>query len=117
MINWVQNTGRSSGVVTVTKRSNKDKGESFFKFVLICDRGGQYRVTNSSQVSGTKKSNCPFELEGRYSKKYDHWTLTVICDEHNHHLIQYMEGHPYVKRLSEDEISLVANLTRKSVAP
>ncbi|XP_076958902.1 uncharacterized protein LOC143634796 [Bidens hawaiensis] len=41
----------------------------------------------------------------------------MICDEHNHPLVQHMEGHPYAKRLTDDEFSLVAELTRMNVAP
>ncbi|XP_076925217.1 uncharacterized protein LOC143587957 [Bidens hawaiensis] len=41
----------------------------------------------------------------------------MICDEHNHPPVQHMEGHPYAKRLTDDEFSLVAELTRMNVAP
>nr|XP_043613294.1 protein FAR1-RELATED SEQUENCE 5-like [Erigeron canadensis] len=76
-------------------------------------------VTNedSSKDTGTRKTNCPFELEGRYSDEYDCWILKVICDEHNHRPILFMEGHPYAKRLSADEFNYVADLTRMHAPP
>ncbi|XP_076955051.1 PKS-NRPS hybrid synthetase cheA-like [Bidens hawaiensis] len=117
LVEWVQKLGYSLGVVVVTKRSNKRPCGFVFKVVLICDRGGKYRVQESSKASGTKKINCPFELEGRYSDEYDAWTLTVICDGHNHQRSQYMEGHAYARRLTDDERSWVAYLTKMNVAP
>ncbi|XP_076908221.1 uncharacterized protein LOC143564987 [Bidens hawaiensis] len=117
LMNWVQNLARSLGVVVVTKRSNKYPNGFVYKVVIMCDRGGKYKVKDSSKVSGTKKTDCPFELEGKYSIEYNSWTLTMICDEHNHPPVQHMEGHPYAKRLTDDEFSLVAELTRMNVAP
>ncbi|XP_076937279.1 protein FAR1-RELATED SEQUENCE 5-like [Bidens hawaiensis] len=117
LMNWVQNLARSLGVVAVTKRSNKYPNGFVYKVVIMCDRGGKYKVKDSSKVSGTKKTDCPFELEGKYSIEYNSWTLTMICDEHNHPPVQHMEGHPYAKRLTDDEFSLVAELTRMNVAP
>ncbi|XP_076886676.1 uncharacterized protein LOC143536616 [Bidens hawaiensis] len=117
LVEWVQKLGYSLGVVVVTKRSNKRPCGFVFKVVLICDRGGKYRVQKSSKASGTKKINCPFELEGTYSDEYDAWTLTVICDGHNHQRSQYMEGHAYARRLTDDERSWVAYLTKMNVAP
>ncbi|XP_076952222.1 uncharacterized protein LOC143625890 [Bidens hawaiensis] len=92
LMNWVQNLARSLGVVVVTKRSNKYPNGFVYKVVIMCDRGGKYKVNDSSKVSGTKKTDCPFELEGKYSIEYNSWTLTMICDEHNHPPVQHMEG-------------------------
>ncbi|KAL6513821.1 hypothetical protein OROHE_019277 [Orobanche hederae] len=117
LMDWVQNMAHSLGVVIVKKRSNTKPCGFLYRVVLMCDRGGDYKVKDSSKVSGTKKINCPFELEGKYLDEYDSWRLRVICDKHNHKPAQYMEGHPYAKRLSEDEYSLVAELTTMNVAP
>ncbi|KAD4982125.1 hypothetical protein E3N88_18796 [Mikania micrantha] len=117
MMDWVQNLAYSLGVVVVTKRLNKRPCGFVYKVVLRCDRGGEYKVKDSFRVSSTKKTNCPFELEGQYYDEYDSWTLRVICDEHNHQRVQYMESHPFAKRLSDDEFSLVSDLTRMNVAP
>ncbi|CAI9298969.1 unnamed protein product [Lactuca saligna] len=77
---------------------------------------GEYKATNTIKASGSRKTNCKFELQGKYSKVLDRWTLRVKCDEHNHAPAQHMEGHPFARRLSVDENRLVANLTRKHVA-
>ncbi|XP_052624759.1 uncharacterized protein LOC122196574 [Lactuca sativa] len=118
LLEWTQNTARSLGYVIVTRRS-KAYGNGFVHTViLICDRGREYKPKEyTSRASGSKKTNCQFQLEGKYSKEHDKWTLRVICDEHNHPPAQHMEGHPFARRLSVDETRLVANLTRKNVAP
>ena len=71
----------------------------------------------SSRNIGTKKTNYPFGLTGKYPSVYDCWMLTVICEIHNHESALHMEGHPYVMRLNENEVSLVENLTTQNVKP
>ncbi|XP_052620898.1 protein FAR1-RELATED SEQUENCE 5-like [Lactuca sativa] len=118
LLEWTQNTARSLGYVIVTRRS-KAYGNSFaHTVILICDCGREYKPKEyTSRTSGSKKTNCQFQLEGKYSKEHDKWTLRVICDEHNHPPTQHMEGHPFARRLSVDETRLVANLRRKNMAP
>lgn len=117
LVDWARNLGYSLGVVVIIKRTNKRPSGFVYRVSLKCDRGGKYTVKESSRVSGTKKINCPFELEGKYSEEYDSWTLRVICDQHNHQRVQYMEGHPYARRLKEDEFSLVKDLTTMNMPP
>nr|XP_043624058.1 uncharacterized protein LOC122595696 [Erigeron canadensis] len=117
LIDWVQKLAYSLGVVIVTKRSNPRPCGFVYRVLLKCQRGGKYQYKDSSKDTGTRKTNCPFELEGRYSDEYDCWILRVICDEHNHRPILFMEGHPYAKRLSADEFNYVADLTRMHVPP
>ncbi|MFS8001977.1 putative transcription factor FAR family [Helianthus anomalus] len=117
MMEWVQNTARDVGYVIVTKRS-RTKPNGYSKVILMCERGGVYRsVKGTSKATGTKKINCPFELIGAYTKMNDCWKLVHIRDEHNHPPAQHMEGHAYVERLSRNEFQLVADLTKKHVAP
>ena len=88
------------------------------KVILICDRGGKYKGNgSSSRHTGTKKINCPFQLVGKYSLTHDYWTVKVICDKHNHEPAEDMEGHPYAMRLTENEIRLVEDSSRKNVQP
>ncbi|GJR15593.1 retrovirus-related pol polyprotein from transposon TNT 1-94 [Tanacetum coccineum] len=76
---------------------------------------GQYKEKESSKDTATRKINCPFMLVGKYSWVYNGWTLSVMCDEHNHPPAQHMEAHPYARRLTTDEYRLVEDLTRKNV--
>ncbi|GKA01552.1 FAR1-related sequence 5-like protein [Tanacetum coccineum] len=82
---------------------------------LRCDRSGQYKEKESSKDTATRKINCPFMLVGKYSWVYNGWTLSVMCDEHNHPPVQHMEAHPYARRLTTDEYRLVEDWTRKNV--
>ena len=117
LVEWTQNTEYSLGYVIVTRRSKAYVNGFVYKAILICDRGREYKATNTIRASGSKKINCNFQLEGKYSKEYNQWMLRVICDEHNHPSTQHMEGHPLVRRLSVDETRFVADLTRKNVTP
>ncbi|XP_071713568.1 protein FAR1-RELATED SEQUENCE 5-like [Rutidosis leptorrhynchoides] len=117
LIDWVQTLAKSLGIVIVMRRSNKRASGFVYKSTLICDRGREYTGLNSSRTTGTKRINCPFKLEGLYFEQYNSWMLKVICNEHNHQPIRYMEGHPYAQRLSDNEFSLVAELFRMNMAP
>ncbi|KAL4563414.1 hypothetical protein LXL04_027455 [Taraxacum kok-saghyz] len=117
LVEWTQNTTYSLGYVIVTRRSKAYVNGFVYKVILICDRGREYKATNTIRASGSKKINCNFQLEGKYSKEYNHWMLKVICDEHNHPPAQHLEGHPFARRLSADETRLVADLTRNNVTP
>ncbi|KAJ9552999.1 hypothetical protein OSB04_017044 [Centaurea solstitialis] len=118
LIDWVQRLGRSLGYIIVIKRSKTTRKGIMSKVVLICDRGGKYRGNGSScRHTGTKKINCPFKLAGKYLSMHDCWTVRVICDKHNHEAAEDMEGHPYAMRLTENELRLVEDLSRKNVKP
>ena len=41
----------------------------------------------------------------------------MVCGRHNHHPTRHIEGHPYARRLSDDQFRLVEDLTSKSVPP
>ncbi|KAL4571506.1 hypothetical protein LXL04_018266 [Taraxacum kok-saghyz] len=70
LVEWTQNTAYSLGYVIVTRRSKAYVNGSVYKVILICDRGREYKATNTIRVSGSKKINCNFQLEGKYSKEY-----------------------------------------------
>nr|KAJ0225026.1 hypothetical protein LSAT_V11C100046460 [Lactuca sativa] len=91
LLEWTQNTASSLGYAIVTRRS-KAYGNGFvYKVILICDRGREFKPKEyTSRASGIKRTNCQFQLERKYSKEYDKWTLRT---------------------------RLVANLTRKNMVP
>ena len=105
--------GRRLGYAIVTKRSTVN-----YSIYFQCDRGGKYRSTKkSSKNTGTKKIDCPFALKGTYSSSDDYWSLKSVCEIHNHVPALYLEGHPYLRRLSENETRLVEDLIRQNVKP
>ncbi|GKB59757.1 FAR1-related sequence 5-like protein [Tanacetum coccineum] len=117
MMNWAKTTAYSLGYVLVTQRSKKYKNGFIWKVHLMCDRSGKYGGLESSIGTSTKKTDCPFQLIGQYSKSHGYWTIRVVCDQHNHLSTHNLEGHAYARRLSDDEYPLVEDLTWKNVRP
>lgn len=119
LMDWVQSVGRSLGYIIVTRRSNRKLSGVISKVILMCDRGGMYKTKSSiRRTRGTRKTNCPFELVGKYYKVHGFWTLKVKCEKHNHEPAPlHMKGHPYAMRLSDNEERLVIDLLKKNVNP
>jgi hypothetical protein len=42
-----------------------------YKVILACDPSGEYKAINTIRTSGSRKTNCKFELQGKYSKIFD----------------------------------------------
>ncbi|KAD4585737.1 hypothetical protein E3N88_23338 [Mikania micrantha] len=51
------------------------------------------------------------------SKKKGDIVKKVRNDEHNHEAAQHLEGHPFVRRLSQDEQKMVGQLTEQHMDP
>lgn len=117
LFDWVKKVGRSLGYVIVTRRSKTLPSGVTNRVYLMCDRGGICKSKRSIRNSGSKKTNCPFKLIGKYWKTDDVWTLTVMCEKHNHEPSPYMKDHPYAMRLSANETRLMFDLSRKNVKP
>ncbi|KAD5803482.1 hypothetical protein E3N88_14842 [Mikania micrantha] len=83
----------------------------------MCDRGGEHNSIAILRRSGSKKIGCPFQLIGLYNEVRESWKLQVINDNHNHELAQNLEGHPYVRRFTQEEEDLVENLTERHMDP
>ncbi|XP_076937851.1 uncharacterized protein LOC143605728 [Bidens hawaiensis] len=116
-MNWAQKIGRENGVVVVTERTKNNAAGDVIKIFLMCDRGGVYKSTAKVRRSGTRKTNCLFQLVGKYHNEYNGWALRVSHGDHNHELAQHMEGHPYAMRLTEDQKTTVRNMYRNKSAP
>ncbi|XP_076958036.1 protein FAR1-RELATED SEQUENCE 2-like [Bidens hawaiensis] len=100
---WAEKNGRENGVVIVTERTKKNAKGEVNKIFLMCDRGGVYKSTAKVKRSGTIKTDCPFQLVGKYHDGYGGWMLQVSRDAHNHELAQHMEGHSYAMRLTGEQ--------------
>ncbi len=66
---------------------------------------------------GTKKCECPFQLKGKKLPSDDDWLLLVVCGVHNHPIVDHLEGHSYVGRLSDGESSLLKDMSKSNVRP
>ncbi|KAL7157051.1 hypothetical protein ABFS83_02G051800 [Erythranthe nasuta] len=120
----VQHVGEfavSQGYVVTIKQSKKER-----LVVLGCDRGGVYRdrrkaIDESSgehlrkRKSGSRLTNCPFELVGK--KEDGLWVLTVKNGSHNHEPMKDMSEHPSARRFNEKEVMLIKEMTEAGLKP
>ncbi|KAI3445808.1 hypothetical protein Pfo_002473 [Paulownia fortunei] len=121
LIQHVGEFALSQGYVVTIKQSKKEK-----VVVLGCDRGGVYRdrrkpVDEASgehlrkRKSGSRLTNCPFELVGK--KEDGLWVLTVKNGSHNHEPMKDMSEHPSARRFNEKEVMLIKEMTEAGLKP
>ncbi|KAD4888820.1 hypothetical protein E3N88_20893 [Mikania micrantha] len=115
LLSWVQETGRMNRIVVVKQRSKKNVNDDVIKVFLKCDHGGEYKGTSLIRRSGTKRTNCPFQLVAKYFSDDSCWMLRVTCAEHNHELAQQLEGHPFAMRLTDNEKCMIEDLSRHNM--
>ena len=68
-------------------------------------------------MTGTKIFGCLFSLKGKKLANDDDWCLKVICGVHNHPTADYLEDHLYAGRLSNEETSLLIDMSKSLVRP
>ncbi|KAL5176765.1 Protein FAR1-RELATED SEQUENCE 5 [Glycine soja] len=108
--------------VAVIMRSDTQTGSrGRSSFVLIsCERSGQYKCRKKEFVrraTGRRKCGCPFQLHGKPVIGGQSWMVKLICGIHNHELAKSLVGHPYVGRLTKDEKTIIAYMTKSMVKP
>jgi len=87
---------------------------------LGCERSGKYRKYRNDlevTITGTRKCDCPFRLQGKPISNGEGWVLKVICGLHNHDLTETLVGHLYAGRLRPDEHVLVVDMRKSLVKP
>ncbi|PHH91057.1 hypothetical protein CDD83_1802 [Cordyceps sp. RAO-2017] len=74
------------GYKIVKARSHRSApGGPFIRCDLVCERGGRpYRCQATKHKTSTKKTDCPWKAKAVDRKLVGGWTLTIICDHHNH---------------------------------
>ncbi|XP_057488525.1 protein FAR1-RELATED SEQUENCE 2-like [Actinidia eriantha] len=123
---WVREVGRRNGFFVVIKTS--DAGDSYKRprITFGCERSGYHRDTRRNKegnskkklkMFGTKKCGCPFALKGQKLATDDDWALQVLCGVHNHPIAEHLVGHSYAGRLSEEETSLLVDMSKSLVRP
>ncbi|KAD2139051.1 hypothetical protein E3N88_30247 [Mikania micrantha] len=116
LVAWMKSRAVNNSYIVVTARSKK-KGDVVKKVWLVCNRSGEHKTVATRRRSGSKKIGCPFKMVGVYNEKRLVWQLEVRNDEHNHEAAQHLEGHPFVRRLSQDEHKMVGQLTEQHMDP
>ncbi|KAI5327830.1 hypothetical protein L3X38_027226 [Prunus dulcis] len=104
------------------------------RVILACESSGNYKSCKSSETTdirsdansdmkkcvrdtGTKKFGCPFLLKGVNIGDRDNWKLEVVCRVYNHPISEYLQGHSFVGRLSEEENALLVDMSKSLVEP
>ena len=59
----------------------------------------------------------PFCFERAKVATDDDWMVTVICGVYNHPNTQHLEGHLYARRLSEEELTILIDMSKSLVKP
>ncbi|KAG5565701.1 hypothetical protein RHGRI_001574 [Rhododendron griersonianum] len=99
------------------------KNSKMDKYLTIgCDRGGCYRnkwkvpIEHRQRKTATRLINCPFEI--RCKRREDgFWEVEEKNSSHNHEPSSDMSGHPSCRRLSQEEITTIEDLTKSGVPP
>lgn len=143
MVSWIRAQGKRNNMVIVIRRSDAGgvRGKrAWIKFA--CERNGQYEpnrsrkssksdsgdqtsdaasrkqpVSDDSKDTRSKKCGCPFSLKAVNTGCGDQWELEVACGVHNHVVSEYIEGHSFAGRLTEEENSLLVALSKTLVKP
>lgn len=108
----------SQGHAITTVRSNTNKN-----IFLGCDRGGIYhdRINapegSNRRLTTTRRIGCPFRLYGRRIPDSDKWELKVRNPSHNHTTNDNMIGHPAARRLTEEQLQRILDLSETGSKP
>ncbi|XP_076920002.1 protein FAR-RED IMPAIRED RESPONSE 1-like [Bidens hawaiensis] len=111
LVDWVKKTGREHGCVISVQLSRNKSVE------LICNRGGEPKLKARVRHTGSITRGCPFKLVARYNAPGVCWKLEVVNETHNHNPVLFEEGHPALRKLTEEEIDMVATLHRQGLRP
>ncbi|XP_076945029.1 uncharacterized protein LOC143615922 [Bidens hawaiensis] len=65
--------------------------------------------------TGSIKRGCPFKLIGRYNAAGDCWKLEVVKETHNHGPVVFEEGNPALRKMTDEEVDMVAPLHRQGL--
>ncbi|XP_058732665.1 protein FAR1-RELATED SEQUENCE 5-like [Vicia villosa] len=118
VIRWVKETIINNKVTVIITRSDIETGKRgrSNKVIFGCNKKGKYKDKSETQ-SATKRRGCPFKIRSTPIKDGSGWKVDVKCGVHNHGLLDRLEGHSFVGRLTTDEKQHVADLTKRHVPP
>ncbi|XP_028090244.1 iron-regulated transcriptional activator AFT2-like [Camellia sinensis] len=123
LLTWVRDIGKINGFVIIIRTSDYGGGRKRPRIYLDCERSGKYRSHNKLKdgsenllrQTDTKKCKCPFDLRAYKLKTNDEWTLNVVCGLHDHPIVEHLQRHSYVGRLSANEKSLLVDMSKSLI--
>ncbi|BFG22361.1 hypothetical protein CerSpe_086350 [Prunus speciosa] len=121
-------------VIVIKKSDYEGEGKRRPRVILACEWSGNYKSCKSSKTTdirsdansdmkkcardtGTKKCGCSFLLKCVNIGDVDDWKLEVVCGVHNHPISEYLQGHSFVGRLSQEENALLVDMSKSLVKP
>jgi len=118
MIDWARCQAIEAGFTLIIDKSYSGSRRRKPKFVLACERSGEYKGTKKFKREGTgsRKCGCPFRLRGYFSAT-KLWSLNIISGLHNHKMEPKLEGHMLAGRLTAKESKIVGDMTRNLIKP
>ncbi|XP_076927151.1 uncharacterized protein LOC143590605 [Bidens hawaiensis] len=111
LVDWVKKTGQEHGCVISVQCSRNKSVE------LVCNQGGEPKLKARVRHTGSIKRGCPFKLVGRCNAAGNCWKLEVVNETHNHGPIVFEEGHLALRKLTDEEVDVVAMLHRQGLRP
>jgi len=122
VLQWARSVAHENRFVAMIMRLDINTGiKGRTLFVLIgCERSGQYRSRKKDFVrrdTESMKCGCLFKLHGKLVVGGQGWMAKLMCESHNHELAKSLVGHLYVGRLTKDEKTIIADMTKSMVKP
>ncbi|KAI5335897.1 hypothetical protein L3X38_026031 [Prunus dulcis] len=113
LLRWARAQRKMNNIVFVIKRSDyggEDKRTP--QVILACEKSGNYKSCKSSETTDIRLDANSVNIGDG-----DDWKLEVVCGIHNHPISEYLQGHSFVVRLSEEEYALLVDMSKSLVKP
>ncbi|KAH1258626.1 hypothetical protein GmHk_03G008300 [Glycine max] len=117
---WARSVAYEFGFVAVIMRSdtNTDIREKTLFVLIGCERSDQYKFRKKDFVrrdTESRKCGRSFKLRGKPVVGGQGWMLKLMCESHNHEMTKSLVEHPYAGRLTKDEETIIADMTKLMV--
>jgi len=120
VLQWARSVAYEFGFVAVIMRSdtNTDIREKTLFVLIGCERSDQYKFRKKDFVrrdTESRKCGRSFKLRGKPVVGGQGWMLKLMCESHNHEMTKSLVEHPYAGRLTKDEETIIADMTKLMV--
>ena len=90
-------------------------------FILIdWEMSDKYKDRKKDLVrtnTDNRKCGCPFKMHEKPMVGGQRWMMKLVFGSHNHEMTKSLVGHPYIGRLSQDEMIIIVDITKSMVKP
>lgn len=119
IIRWIKEVEIRNNVTIIITHSDIEisKRRRNNEVIFRCAKCRKYKNTDSETQNASNKCGCPFKIMPTLVKDESRWKVDVKYGVHNHGLLDRLEGHSIVGRLTTDEKQHVVDLTKRHVPP